>query len=455
MGVYTLGKPIASADLSGSATRKVYISGDTPLANQIAIWVDENHITGSNIDTIETTLTNDDTHMPTSGAVLRALSEISGGTEVSFGSTTQIPYTNVTADDFSYSANFTYNGTTLSVGGLNITGTTIDAGDGADKDLTITAGDASGIAGTDGGDLILKAGGSLTGDIGSTPGILYLVPGKPYSSGLSGTIYLGDSDFNGAGILISPEASVADMPLYIRSKGAGELVIGQNSTSYTTIYSSSSIRLRSASISLGNTNIPANVVVDLGIQGSSGSPNGYDLEIKAGAGYSSGNGIGGDLILSGGEGTGYGADGVVKLNNNLVFPDNTIQYGAVSKATLFFEPSGIIGNTTGTLISAPGSGMYIVPICFYIMLSVGTTAYSGSVPTITMKYGNTTTICSITNFDFTASTNQIAVLYPTTIINGDLSDLDNKSITVSMSGGSLIDGDGWLNITAHYLTVAF
>ena len=341
MGVYTLGKPIASADLSGSVTRKVYISGDTPLANQIAIWVDENHITGSTIDTIETTLTNDDTHIPTSGAVYSAIANASNS--------------------------------------INIAGTPID----------------NQIA------------------IWTTSDTL---------EGASGFTYDGF-----------------------------ELIAPSINTALITEPTSGSLPFFCSGIEIGGSALDATVKATVG---TSAHPSGYNMTIKGGDSYSSGNGNGGDLILSGGSRTGYGTDGRVRLNNNLVFPDNTIQYGAVSKASISFGPTEIINNATGTLIPSPGYNTYIVPICFYIVLTAGVTAYSGSGPTITMKYGNTTTIASIADFNLTSAANQIAMLYPTTSINGDFSDLDNKPITVSISGGSLVDGDGWLNIATTYITIS-
>lgn len=73
MGVYTLGRPINYTELQALEQRRVYVSGDSPVTGQLAIWADANHISGSTIDTIETTLTDDDTHIPTSGAVMQAL----------------------------------------------------------------------------------------------------------------------------------------------------------------------------------------------------------------------------------------------------------------------------------------------------------------------------------------------------------------------------------------------
>lgn len=59
------------------------------------------------VDTIETTLTNDDTHLPTSGAVFDALAALPPG--VSFGAAQYyIPYTNAGLDDFDYTSGFRY-----------------------------------------------------------------------------------------------------------------------------------------------------------------------------------------------------------------------------------------------------------------------------------------------------------------------------------------------------------
>lgn len=80
-------------------------------------------LAGATVDDIETVLTNDDTHLPTSGAVFDAIA----ASGVSLGSTTQIPYMNGTGTDFLYSANLTFDGTTFETNELALSsGTTVD-----------------------------------------------------------------------------------------------------------------------------------------------------------------------------------------------------------------------------------------------------------------------------------------------------------------------------------------
>jgi len=67
------------------------------------------------VDTIETTLTDDDTHLPTSGAVYDAISDIESGLSINFGSVNQVPYMNSGGDDFNYASNFTFNSGILTI----------------------------------------------------------------------------------------------------------------------------------------------------------------------------------------------------------------------------------------------------------------------------------------------------------------------------------------------------
>lgn len=64
---------------------------------------------GASVDTIETTITDDDTHLPTSGAVVDYVATIN---LPSYGTDNQIPYMNGTTD-FQYSAGLSYDDTNL------------------------------------------------------------------------------------------------------------------------------------------------------------------------------------------------------------------------------------------------------------------------------------------------------------------------------------------------------
>ena len=76
-------------------------------------------MTGASVDTIETTLTNDNTHLATSGAIFAAIAAIP--TQIlTLGTTTQIPYMNVGGTDFIYTSSLVYESGFLKVGQLKI-----------------------------------------------------------------------------------------------------------------------------------------------------------------------------------------------------------------------------------------------------------------------------------------------------------------------------------------------
>lgn len=113
---------------------------------------------GQQVDTIELSLTNDDTHLPTSGAVFDALAALPPG--ISFGAQYQIPYVNSTTDDFDYVSALRYE-----MGVLYAANVTIPALAAATQPEVVTSAVATGALATSGN---LTFSGSLltvTGDL--------------------------------------------------------------------------------------------------------------------------------------------------------------------------------------------------------------------------------------------------------------------------------------------------
>jgi len=86
----------------GRGTQEVTVANPITLSNSLSFG-------GQSVDTIETTITDDDTHLPTSGAVVDYVATNSGGSPG--GSTTQLQYNN--AGSFGGTNNLTWDGSTL------------------------------------------------------------------------------------------------------------------------------------------------------------------------------------------------------------------------------------------------------------------------------------------------------------------------------------------------------
>jgi len=155
------------------------------------------------------------------------------------------------------------------------------------RHLQISAGAASGSAGTDAGHLILKAGNAIGSDATSIEGSLYLVPGNPYVAGYPSHIYLGDTGFNGGTILFDAVGSETNIGVVISSKGAGNVEL---------VATSGQI------VAQGNLGVTGNIYPSLdlmfmgfrhsvvtGTNGAAGYENAYDLIIKGGTGASGGS----------------------------------------------------------------------------------------------------------------------------------------------------------------------
>lgn len=228
---YVYASPDGSA---GSPTFRALVSDDIPSLAQSKITDLVNDLAGKQpIDTTLTTLSalsDASGFLSNNGTGILSWASASGTGNVSNVGT---PVDNQVAvwTDATHIEGST--GLTYLSGVLGVS--TIDAGDGVLKHLALYAGDASGGAGTDAGDLILKAGSAIYGDSGSFYGKVYIVPGNDYSTSLPSKVYFGDSSYNGSYIILTVESSGSNMSLDLWSKGSSFINIGENSSQPTAI----------------------------------------------------------------------------------------------------------------------------------------------------------------------------------------------------------------------------
>lgn len=197
----------------------------------------------------------------------------------------------------------------INVGNVFVDGSTIYTAPGHLSHLYIQAGNASG-TGNDGGYLILKAGNSINGDSASAQGVLYLVPGNNYRTDMgAGYIYLGDDNFAMPSISFSPIGTQTNIGISFVSKGTGIMNFGttNNIVNFNGASSNfySTVQLYTNLVFMNDDRI---------ISGSRGvSRAGYNLTVKGGPGWVSGDWNGGNLLLYGGDPTGAGLRGDVYI----------------------------------------------------------------------------------------------------------------------------------------------
>jgi hypothetical protein len=255
-----------------------------------------------------------------------------------------------TTDDFITPVSST--GTGIIVDDVYIKDNSIYRPDGHLNHLTVQAGDAVG-ATNDGGDLTLKAGDAVWGDVNSTSGYLYLVPGSPYQAISNSIIYFGNASFAGAGIYLQATGSSTNVSLYFRPKGAGGTTFGITSSNLSTFTGNISLY---QSVTFNST---IGQIVGMGVVGS----NGGDLTFRGGdtitTSYSGGN-----LYLYGGAGVGTGHRGYIYFGNGssiatlpVVTSDTNVVYYNTTTGLLSYGPtSGIPGTTYTFSMSLAESG---------------------------------------------------------------------------------------------------
>ena len=164
-------------------------------------------------------------------------------------------------------------------------------------------------AGTDAGDLTLKAGSAIYGDSLSMAGNLYLVPGETYNHNIS-TIYLGNSGFAGGAIYIQADGSADDVSLALKAKGIGLIEIGSSGAGNLVLESDTTSIYGSLSV-YGNLSLSANHDYTIGVANTNNA-DAYDLTIiGSNAGGTGGDWDGGNIFIYGGDPYGAGAPGEI------------------------------------------------------------------------------------------------------------------------------------------------
>lgn len=235
---------------------------------------------------------------------------------------------------------------------------TIRTPTGITRHLIVQAGAASGSAGTDAGNISLIAGNALGSDTASVAGIVYLVPGNGYNTGVIGVVSIGNANYGCASIRLISAGSQTNVDLLIQAQAAGGIQLGSGSTIITnwgTTYLA------------GNTYLGASASASIiGSAGISGNVLGKNVTITGGAGYSTGNNAGGNLYLYGGTPNGSGTRGNIYFGSgsegylpakssetNVVYYDSTtgkLSYGAAGSGGVTL--SGSTNNTVCTVTGA-------------------------------------------------------------------------------------------------------
>jgi hypothetical protein len=237
---------------------------------------------------------------------------------------------------------------TLQVDGLGIQGDLIDAQDGHLKHLTIAAGDAYGTAGSDAGDLKLKAGNALTGDNGSVSGNIYLVPGcRPdVTNNYLGRINLGDASFKGDTITFDTYYCYnANVDLGFYAKGSGSVNF-LSMGGHIAFLASTYVSCETPELRLGSYGDDPLVLAydnNMGRKGSS-------LKLQAGKCYSQvgQNWDGGDILLNVGAPSGTGVTGYVYLGDR---NSGALKAKTSETNVVYYDPA------TGKLSYGDGSGL--------------------------------------------------------------------------------------------------
>lgn len=140
---------VTSAISTGSLTATGSVNGGDVNATGSLTGADLELTTGAVVDTIATTVTNDDTHLVTAGAVFDAIAAV---WSPSLGTAGQIPYVNAGATDFAYSGISMVTGVLTVPGGITVT--SLSAGT---NSIVMATGGGSG-AFTTSSDLYFNAG---------------------------------------------------------------------------------------------------------------------------------------------------------------------------------------------------------------------------------------------------------------------------------------------------------
>ena len=262
-------------------------------------------------------------------------------------------------------------GVGIEVDGLLIKDYTIDAQDGVNKDLMIYAGDASGVAGTDAGHLILKAGDAMLGDSDSDQGQIYIVPGNHHTSGQAGYINLGNSSSNFRALYLQAAGSLDNIDIDIQAKGTGQVSLWAGNNITLTAVNGVSIQGELLSVGLDS------VDVTFTAYNFNSGKDGCNLTVKGGSVSGGGDWNGGDLYLYGGTNSGSGIIGGIYFGT-----------GAAGKLLAKSSETNVVyyNTTTGLLSYGTVTGGAVLPFqteSFADPLNIDCTTYKDWICTVT------------------------------------------------------------------------
>ena len=250
------------------------------------------------VDTIETTVTDDDTHIPTSGAVVDYVTTGLSGNIDGSGTVDQVAVFS-DSDSIEGDINLTYASASglLTVANIDITGSlTVDS-------LT-----------------------EYSADTGVTVDGIKLETNTPTNT------------------IIVPSSGQSNINLNVYAKGTGLFTMGQGSS--PAYLRGDSISIQDDDIILGTAGTDTILRHD---PSGVGSPAGSTLTIKGGNAYAVGDNAGGDLVLWAGVGNGSGADGDIYLKQNDVYIGDGAANAYLSAQST--ETSVIYYDTTTGLLS--------------------------------------------------------------------------------------------------------
>lgn len=233
----------------------------------------------------------------------------------------------------------------------------IDAQDGVLKHMTITAGDASGVAGTDAGDMYVRAGNAIFGDAGSVAGVLYLVPGDSHEAvSHPANIYLGTDTSVFEIFQMRVKSASTDVHLVIEQKGTGYFQMG-NSTGMA-ILRGSSVEVQSDLLNVGTPGTADVVIKGYYTLIDSNARNTLVTGSNAYNGIgASGNWTGGDLYLLGGQPHGSAAHGNIFIGTGSAGTAPLVGSGTGTSTLLYNRTTGQV--TYGDM-ATPGVGTHEV-----------------------------------------------------------------------------------------------
>jgi hypothetical protein len=268
--------------------------------------------------------------------------------------------------------------------------------DGITQHLTVQAGNASGVAGTDAGDLILRSGSAITGDAASYPGAIYLVPGNNQSTGTGSNIKLGDDNSNFNSVTFAPFGTPTDISIQITPKGTGTLSLGSYQAN-SSVFIASSYLQPSGDIQFGG-NRDSKIQGGNAIQGL--HEKGYNVTIQGGQSNSLTNADGGDVKIYGGLKTNSGLTGSIYLGTGSAGTNPLVGSGTGTSALLYDRSTGQV--TYGDM--GAGGTPAITVVSFSNLFSTGLPFTGDGVTTATYSNffgdhaGNAATDASYSNF---------------------------------------------------------